>query len=89
MVGTSARQMVSLSTPFVLAPGSFYFAWTCDNTTARGFTLVSASAPNTERLAGMLEETSAFPLPATMTPVAFTRAWGSNYVGITRFSSGF
>lgn len=87
MVGASALQYVSVATPFVLPARMYYFAWTCNGTTNRGWT-VSGTA-NTSRLAGLLEETSAYPLPATMTPVAFTRAWGPNLCGITRTSSGY
>ncbi len=87
MVGASSIQYAALGTDIVLPPGGYYLAWTCDNTTNRGFAC-SGSAANGEML-GMLQETKAIPLPATMTPVAWAQAWGPSACGITRTSTGF
>ncbi len=88
MVGASSVQYVTPATPFVLSGGACYFAWTCDNTTSRGFA-PTGTALNM-RLIGLLEETTGtFGLPATMTPVAFARAWGPSVCGITRTTTGF
>jgi hypothetical protein len=90
MSGGSAIQYETVSPDFVLQPGRYYFAWTCNNTaTNRGFTLTSATV-NNNRLMGLLEETTAeFGLPAMMNPVAFTRAWAHNICGVTRTTTGF
>lgn len=79
---------VTPGTPFVLSAGLYYFAWTCDNTTNRAQT--HAGAVIGSSLMGLLEETTGgFGLPATMTPVRFTRVWGYNVCGVTRTVSGF
>lgn len=86
MSGASAMQYVSAD--FVLQPGRYYFAWTCDNTTSRGYAI--AGSANSGRLSGLLEETTGtFGLPATMNPVAWARAWGPSVCGVTRTPSGF
>ena len=82
MVGASSLQYVSVATPFVLAPGMYYWGWSCNNTTSRGF--ANAATAVQGRRMGLLEQTSAYPLPATMTPVAWTRAWGALTCGIAR-----
>ena len=84
----STIQYVTPGTTFVLAPGPYYFAWTCDNTTSRGYSM--SGTANASRLAGLLQETTAgFGLPATMTPVAFAQAWGPSVCGVTRTTTGF
>lgn len=88
MGSASVLQYVALGTPFLLSPGQYYIAWTCDNTTARG-QAVSGTA-DAGRMLGMLQETTGgFGLPATMTPIAWANAWGPSFCGITRTSSGF
>jgi hypothetical protein len=88
MSGASAHQYATPSTPFLLPAGAYYFAWACNNTTNRAACSAGPSA-NAGRLIGLLEQTSAFPLPATMSPVAWTRAFGPPYCGITRTTTGF
>lgn len=88
MSGANVPQYVTIGTPFVLAPGMYYFAWTCDNTTNRG--MAFGGAILTGRFIGLLEETTGgFGLPATMTPTAWTRAWTASVVGVTRTTTGF
>jgi len=88
MVGASAMQYVTPGTEFVLDAGRYYFAWTCNNTTSRGY--AQAGSVNGSRVAGLLQETTAgFGLPATMTPVAFAQAWGPSACGVTRTTTGF
>lgn len=86
--GSAAIQYVTVSTPFTLTAGTYYFAWTCDNTTSRGQANNGTLAFGV--MSGLLEETTgSFGLPATMTPVRFARAWAANACGITRTTSGF
>jgi len=90
VMGTvSTVQYVTPGTSFVLDAGRYYFAWSCNNTTARGYALGTLSA-NQGRLVGLLEETTGgFGLPATMNPVAWARAWGQSLCGVTRTTTGF
>lgn len=84
----STIQYVTPGTKIILDAGLYYFAWTCDNTTSRGYTLNGNA--NASRVTGLLEETTgSFGLPATMTPVAFARAWGPSVCGVTRTTTGF
>lgn len=86
--GGTLPQYVTPASDFILPAGAYYFALTYSGTTSRGYSL-SGSA-NASRLCGMLEETTgAFGLPATMTPVAFARAWAAPVCGVTRTTSGF
>lgn len=88
--GASSVQYVTPSPAFMLRAGSYYFAWTCNNTTSRGYAVLGAASASLGRLSGMLEETpGGFGLPGTMTPVAFNRAWGPNICGVTRTTTGF
>jgi hypothetical protein len=88
MVGASLPQQVAVSAPFILPAGMYYFGWACDKTTSRALPFSSASVGQSQMM-GLLEEAAAFPLPATMTPVAWTRAWAEIPCGIARFSPGF
>jgi hypothetical protein len=89
MSGASTLQYVTVSTPFILPAGRYYFAWTCNSTTSRGYTITSATTAF-NKMAGLLEETpGSFGLPATMTPVTFARAWGFNLCGVTRTTTGY
>jgi len=86
----STVQYVTPSSVFVLDAGRYYFAWTCNNTTNRGYSMNAVSGQSAGRLAGLLEETTgSFGLPATMTPVAWARAWGPSVCGVTRTTTGF
>lgn len=88
MSGAGAIQYATPATPFILAPGLYYFAWTCDNTTSRGRAF--GGTANAGRVIGLLQETTgSFGLPATMTPVAWANAWGASLMGVTRTTTGF
>jgi hypothetical protein len=66
--GTSAIQSVAAS--YTLPPGSYYFGITCSGTTNAIFANTSMTAL-AGRFMGLLQESSALPLPATMTPAQF------------------
>lgn len=85
MSGASAPQFVT-PTEFTLSPGAYYFAWACNNTTSRAYG--STTAANTLRMAGVLQQASAFALPATMTGASVSNAVYP-LCGITRTTSGF
>lgn len=86
--GTSVLQYVS-ATEFLLSPGRYYMAITTDSATASrgGF---GVSTVNIARLAmaGCLEQATALPLPATMTPVTMALSVFP-LIGFTSTSSGF
>lgn len=85
MAGASDLQFVT-PTAFTLSPGAYYFGWSCNNTTNRAY----GGAPPAlgDRLGGVLAESSAFPLPATMTPAAVANPLYP-LCGVTRTTSGF
>lgn len=89
VMGTvSAWQYAAPTTTMILVPGMYYLAWTCDNTTTRANCVASTAVQG--ELTGLLQETTgAFGLPATMTPVAWAQAFGTQACGITRTTSGF
>lgn len=85
--GTSVVQYASVSTPFILAPGQYYIAWSCDGTTNRAF--ASATTVPLGRSMGLLQQASAFVLPATATFAAWDNTGFYPVAGITRTASGF
>lgn len=86
--GASTQQYVS-PTAFVLAPGEYYFALACSSTTAnRGGQGTTGGTATARALCGVLQEASALPLPADMTPVTVANACYP-LCGITRTASGF
>ena len=86
--GTSAVQYVD-PTDFMLDAGSYYFALADSSTTAnRGGQGNTSVDVERVRLSGVLQEASALPLPATMTPSAVANACFP-ICGITRTASGF
>jgi len=87
--GASVVQYVTPSAPFILPPGRYYFAHSCDSiTTNRGGMATSTGTVARYALAGLLQEASALPLPATMTPVTVANVFFP-LCGITRTASGF
>lgn len=87
--GASATQYVTPSPDFILAPGRYYFALSDSSTTAnRGGQASTAPTVARIRLAGLLQEASALPLPANMTPAAVANAYLPLF-GVTRLASGF
>lgn len=88
--GASSVQYVTVATPMVLSPGPYYFGHSCSSSTTNrgGQGAVTGVTLPRMALAGFLQEASALPLPATMTPV--TPANGILTIcGITRTASGF
>lgn len=88
MSGASTIQYVTPGTPFILPPGSYYFAWTCSSTTSRGNAMTFATALPAKMM-GLLEQATALPLPATATFATFATILGAPFCGITRTASGF
>jgi hypothetical protein len=87
MSGASAPQFITPATPFVLPPGSYFFAWSCDNTTSRGYGSTTATA-EILRFSGVMCDTSGHPPETTPTPVAPTQAL-AQYCGVTWTPSGY
>lgn len=86
--GASAFQYTD-ATDFMLAPGRYYFALSDSSTTANRGGQGTVTPTATEfRLVGVLQEASALPLPATMTPSAVANPCFP-FCGITRTASGF
>lgn len=81
--GASAVQYAAPSAGTILvSPGQYYLGFACSGTTNRVFQNTSVTAvPG--RMMGLLQESSALPLPATMTPVAFAST-GYPLTGIAR-----
>ncbi len=80
--GTSAAQVFDI-TDTLLGVGRYYLALALDNATG---TVQRAVASNAVigRFAGMLEQTSAFPLPATASFAAYTRTALPNMAALAR-----
>lgn len=89
-MGTASEiQYVSVATPFILAPGAYYFAWTCSNTTARanGWTITNQQQM---QMLGCLTQATALPLPNPATFASYgATPLGIPMCGITRTASGF
>lgn len=86
--GTSATQYVDV-TDFTLGPGRYYFALADSSGTAnRGGQGSTAFTVARVRMSGVLQEASALPLPASMTPSAVANSC-TPACGITRTASGF
>ena len=86
--GTSVLQYVT-PTEFTLSAGRYYMAYACSTSTAaRGGTGASALNLARQQLAGILEQATALPLPATMTPVTLVLVVHP-LCGFTRTLTGF
>lgn len=87
--GTSSVQYVTPGTEILLSPGRYYFALSTDSTTTnRGGQGATGGTAARLEIAGILQEASALPLPATMTPAAVANTCFP-YCGVTRTSTGF
>lgn len=88
LVSANAVQYVT-PTEFILTPGAYYFAFACSSISSSrlGSGTTGLALPHLA-LTGVLQQATALPLPATMTPVAVAN---SAYVfcGVTRTSTGF
>ena len=80
-------QYVTPSTPFVLSAGSYFFAWSCNNSANRvaGTGSLTALA---QRGGGIFQEASAHPAPATPTFAAAAQAVYP-FCGVTSTTTGF
>lgn len=86
--GASALQFVTPTTPFILDPGNYYFAWVCDSTTSHANALALTTAVFGS-LIGIYSQASALPLPSSATFAALGTSLGVPLCGITRTASGF
>lgn len=82
--GVSVPQYANLD--LLLSPGAYYLASAIDNTTARIHRQLWTV--QVARSAGQLMQTTAFPLPTSMTP-ATTNAGNIPIMGITSTESGY
>lgn len=69
--GTTALQLFNI-TDTLIGPGQFYFAVAMDNTTGTLYRSLVASSTTEMRHMGILQQTSAFALPATATFAALS-----------------
>ena len=85
----SVPQYVTPSTDLWLSPGNYYFALSTSTVTAnRGPEGATNTTLARERLCGFLQEVSALPLPATMTP-AVVSSLTFPLCGVTSTTTGF
>lgn len=91
--GASDIQYVTPSSEFLLAPGRYYMALSNSSTTANrgpaGIVTVSTGQITLGTGAGVVQQASAVPLPATMTPATVGLSLAVPLCGITNTSSGF
>ncbi len=88
MSGTNVIQYQAATTPIILQPGSYYLGWTCNNTTSRAQGWPSVAVENA-RCAGILQQASALPLPASWTPAVWDATVFTVWCGFTRYATGF
>lgn len=85
----SVPQYTTPATDILLSPGRYYFALACSSVTAnRGGQGSLAGTTARLRLAGVLQQATALPLPATMTPAAVANVC-MPICGVTRTTTGF
>lgn len=85
--GTSVVQYTSLSTPFMLSPGDYYMALSATSGSG-AFIRFAPSILSDLRLVGLLQQTSANPLPATATYAALGQSYWPLF-GLSSLGSGF
>ena len=85
--GASAQQFVTLGTPVVVDPGTYFLAFTLSATTASRMTGVSAATVAFLRARGVQTMASALPLPATATFATPAAAMSYPLCGITSTAS--
>lgn len=86
--GTSAIQYITLGSPLVLAAGTYFLAVASNSATAT-FQMAGTNMPTSGRLAGLLQQATAFPLPATATFAQWSQTTGYLLCGVTRTATGF
>lgn len=86
--GNSAPQYITLGTPYLLSPGTYYLGYSLNATTSNRIFLDSDLSALIKRFTGILEQASASPLPALAT---FATPTTTSYplVGFTDTPSGF
>ena len=84
--GTTALQIIVLGTPIILTSGNYYMACAIDNITATA-TAWADTLLQTQHY-GMLQQDTAFVLPASATFAACTATF-SPQMGISSLASGF
>lgn len=84
--GASSLQHNTVSPEYLLQPGRYWFAYSNDGTTNQVFGVATQSNPG--RMAGLRQESSAFPLPATATFAQYAGIFVP-LVGLTNTDSGF
>lgn len=85
--GTSVLQYVTLGTPFLLSPGDYYMAFALDSGTG-SMVRFSSSVLSDWKMTGLLQQASAFPLPASATFATMVTAM-CPLMGLTSLGSGF
>jgi hypothetical protein len=86
--GTSVNQYATLGTPVLLVPGFYYLAMASSSATGQYIRALYGNAAARGRHAGLLEQTTAFALPASAT-FAQLSAMYLPLFGLTSTSSGF
>lgn len=85
----SVPQYTTPSTDILLVPGRYYFGLMCSSVTAaRGGQGTTTGTVARYRMAGILQQATANPLPATMTPSAVANVC-LPICGVTRTTTGF
>jgi hypothetical protein len=85
VVQAGASVMQYISSSYLLSPGSYYLALASSST---GGTQTQSFGQNMARATGILQQTGAFPLPATMTPEVPAETF-MRLFGFTLTESGF
>lgn len=83
MAGASAMQFFSCD--FILDPGCYYLGFVSSSTTAT-FGAAAVGTATKQRYLGLLQQATALPLPAAITPAAVANA-RIPQIGMTRLSS--
>jgi hypothetical protein len=86
--GASAMQTTD-PTDFVLPAGRYYFAYNCDNTTARAYGTTALTTIMLRQTGVLQQAVGAVTLPATMASAGAATQALYNLCGITRMSTGF
>lgn len=88
--GASAIQYATVTSPFLLSPGTYFMAYAGDNTTNRISGITGVTAAGLLSCTGLNALSSAFPLPAAPALAGYTGIVATiPYMGITRTTAGF
>jgi hypothetical protein len=83
--GANTNQTVAVS-GLTMSPGLYYLAMSVNNTTYTHLALTSSFGNQWRRLSGVMMQETAFPLPATGTPVAVDTANIGVFAGLSNRS---